>query len=425
MKDDRPRWHSTGIGRTAAVLTTAAVLVSILAAQGCRKPAPPPLACSLVELKPNPAGGYFDATIRVDAAAVKNSALESIQAVTPSGSADLATLEFPVVGANPAAIEPGDVFVVPLKKPDWRLALVQGTTTLCSVNFWDQLPPADQWHPTKSEAMELAKTILVVSVNDLPKPSIPNLPPEWALAEETEAETDNPVASMIYFKTREDVTLEKLEIQYAILSESDKAELETVSASAFLSRRTGCAEQAGQAAVVAGHQAVVCDMEGVGEFAWTYRYYYVDSGLIIGVDIQADPQEWVKTPEQKDLERRTDRIFLRYNYGPTGPEEWQNLIEIRMNRTGGFHKMSRAGDVVDRAFAISDEEFAEIESALAANKFMEMGSRSGGSGGMTSTISVRTATAARTVEMKNYKEPLFDNIALTIRRIVFPKVGEK
>jgi hypothetical protein len=423
MNIDRSRCRGISVNRPGASLTAAVILAAVLAAPGCRKPAPPSLACSLVDLKPN--HGYFDAAVRIDAAAVKNPALDSIQAVTPSGSADLGTLEFQVEAGNPAAVEPGDVFVVPLKRPDWRVSLVQGTTTLCSVNFWDSLPPADRWHPTKSEAMDLAKTILVVSVNDLPKPSIPNLTPEWGLAEETESGIDNPVASMVFFKTREDVTLEKLEIQYAILSDSDKAELETVSASEFLARRTGCAEQAGQAAVVAGHQAVVCDMEGVGEFGWTYRYYYVDSGLMIGVDIQADPMEWAKTPEQKELERRTDRIFLRYNYGPTGPGEWQNLIEIRMNRTGGFHRMSRAGEVVDKTFTLTDREFAEIESALAANKFMEMESRSGGSGGMTSTISVRTATAARTVEMKNWREPLFDNIAQTVRGIVFPKVGEK
>ncbi len=423
MNVQRSRFRGISMKRPGTPLSAALVLAVALTAPGCRKPAPPSIACSLVDLRPN--HGYFDAAVRVDAVAVKNAALESIQAVTPSGSADLSSLEFQAEAANPAAIEPGDVFVVPLKRPDWRVSLVQGTVTLCSVNFWDRLPPADQWHPTKSEAMELAKTILVASVNDLPKPGIPNLPPEWGLAEETEGETDNPVASMVFFKTREDVTLEKLEIQYAILSDSDKAELETVSASEFLAKRTGCAEQAGQPAVVAGHQAVVCDMEGVGEFGWTYRYYYVDSGLIIGVDIQADPAEWVKTPEQKDLERRTDRIFLRYNYGPTGSEEWQNLIEIRMNRTGGFHKMSRAGEAVDKTFTISDKEFAEIESALADNKFMEMESRSGGSGGMTSTISVRTASAARTVEMKNWSEPAFDNVALTVRRIVFPKVGEK
>jgi hypothetical protein len=401
------------------------VLLGVLSPAGCKRSAPTPgLECTLLELRPNPASHYYDAVVRVESVAIHEPLKDLFQVMTPSSAFDLGSLKFTVEGQNTARLEPGDVFVVPLKRPDWKLSIMEGETEYCAQNFRDRLPPEDRWHPTRTEAMDVARSIEVVNERGTLKPVPTLLPPEWRFIDETSSTADNPVGSSLYQKLRGGRTVEQVEVQYAQLTEEEKAQVTAGSPVDFLSSWSECAKSGGAAADIAGHSAVVCDLEGVGEYGWTYRYFYISSDLVVAVDVQSDPEELGKTDQEKEPERRTNQVFLRYGYGPLGREEWQVMIELRMDRTGAFHKRPRAGETIDKDFKVSDEEFAAVEKALADNNFVGLESRSAAGPGLESFLTVRDGEKARTVHMKNVREPLFENIASTIRRIALPKVDE-
>ena len=400
------------------------VLLALLAAAGCKRPAAAPgLRCSVLELRPNIASRYYDAVVRVEGVASPDPLKGHFQVISPSSTFDLASLKFTVEGSDAARLEAGDVFIVPLKRPDWKFSVWEGETEDCRQNIQDRLPAEARWHPSKTEAMDVARSIEIVNVQGVLKPVPADLRREWRLAGETAPTADNPLGVSLYQKTRGGRIVEQVEIQFAELTESEKARAESSSPAEVLSSRSECAKT-GVPAEVAGHSAVVCDLEGTGELGWTYRYVYVDSGFVVAVDVQSDPEELGKTEEEKEQERRTDQTFLRYGYGPVGREEWQVMIELRMNRTGAFHKRARGGEIVDKDFKVRDDEFAAVEKALADNNFWLLESRSTIGPGFESFLSVRTDERARTVDLRDIRDPLFETIGEAIRRIVLPKVEE-
>jgi hypothetical protein len=402
------------------------VSAGLVLAAACKRRAPQPnLTCSLVELRPDTTTGYYDAVVRLDSVSLPDALKDRFQVITPTSAFDLSSLPFTVEGSAPDRLEPGDTFTIPLKRPDWKFFLVSGQTEVCSEWFWDRLPAEDRWDPTKSQAMEVARSIEIVNDRGLNKPMPASLPDEWQLVEEKQPEPQDPVGSLLYQKIRGDRPVEQLEIQYSPLTPDERAQLTISTPTEFLSTWSECAKTDGRSVVIAGHPAVACDLEGVGEFGWTYRYFYAVSDMVIAVEVQADPQELSKTPEEKEQERRTDQVFLRYGYGPVGPQGWQVMIEVRMNRTGTLHKRSAAGETADKDFTISDAEFAAVEKALADNRFTDLESRSMGAGGIESFISVRLNGRIKSVVMKNFREAPFENIASLVRRIVLPKVEEK
>jgi len=117
-------------------------------------------------------------------------------------------------------------------------------------------------------------------------------------------------------------------------------------------------------------------------------------------------------------------VFLRYGYGPVGDLEWQIMIEIKMTGGGTFHKRSKTGTTIQKAFRLEDMEFEEIQRSLNVNRFRELRSRSGTPGGKTSFFSVRYGEQYHTVEMESATVPLYQNIERTIKSIVLPKVEE-
>jgi hypothetical protein len=408
-----------------SILAALAVSTGILLPAGCtRAKSKPELTCSLLELRPNPASRYYDAVVRIESVTSPNPLKEQFQVITPSSAFDLSTLKFTVEGRDTARLEPGDAFIIPLKRPDWKFTVMKGDLEYCAERFWDRLPPGDRWHPTKTEAMDVARSIEIQNEQGLLKPVAPSLPPEWQLSEDKVPETENGIGSLIFQKIRGGRPVERVEVQYALLTEEQKARFTASSAADFLSTWSECIKKGGVSADIAGHNAIACDLEGVGEFGWTYRYLYVTSNVVVAIDVQSDPEEFGKTEQEKEQERRTEQIFFRYGYGPVGKEGWQVMIEARMNRTGAFHKRSRSGDSLNKDFNLSDGEFAAIEKALADNHFPNLESRSSLGPGFESFIAVRSATGAHTVTMKNAREPLFENIASTIRGIVLPKVDE-
>ena len=405
-----------------AVLALAA---SVLPPSGCTRAKPKPeLTCSLVELRPNGASHYYDAVTQVATITLQDPLKEQFQVLTPTSSYDLSALKFTVDGKDASRLEAGDTFVIPLKRPDWKFSIMDGDKEDCAENFWDRLPVPDRFHPTKTEAMDVARSLELVNDRGVLRPVPTSLPLEWGLVEEKPAEADNPVSSVVYQKTRGGRIVEQVEVQYALLSEEEKAQLASSSPAEFLSTWSECAQKGGALADIAGHAAIACDLEGVGDFGWTYRYFYISSNMVVAVDVQSDPEELGKTEQEKEQERRTEQVFLRYGYGPVGKEEWQVMIEFRMNRSGAFHKRSRAGETVDKEFKVGEEEFAAVEKALADNQFMSLESRSAAGPGLESFLAVRSLSGARTVNMKNVRVPAFEAIAGTIRRIVLPKVDE-
>ncbi len=407
------------------VFAGAALAVALAGLAGCsHAKAKPELACTVLELRQDPASRYYDAVVRVERVTLPDAAKAGLRVLTPTSSFDVPTLRFTADGRDASRLEPGDTFIVPLARPDWKLAVEGGGSVLWTDNFWDLLPQNDRWHPTKTEAMTVAASAPVVDVHGVLKPVPASLPPEWRLAEETEPTADSALGSSVYRKVRGGRVVEQVEFQYARLTEDQKTRIASGLTTDFLGDWSDCAKNGGAAATVAGHQAIVCDLEGTGDFGWTYRFFYVDSDVLVGADVQSDPQELGKTDAQKDLERRTDQVFLRYGYGPVGAEEWQVMIELRMNRTGAFHKRSRAGEVVDKDFRVGDDEFAAVEKALADNGFWALESRSGIGTGFESFLAVQTDAQARTVAMKNVRDVRFEKIAATVRTMVLPKVDE-
>jgi len=380
--------------------------------------------CSLVELRDNPNSGYYDAIIKIERLRPDDNLKASFGVFTPSSVYELAALSFVEDGQDAERLDVGDVFTVPLRKPDWKITVRGQNDIQCVNNFWEMLPVDDQWHPTKSEAMEVAQSVEADIVDGLPKPVAKTLPEEWQLVDEKLPELDNPNGYVIYQKLRAEEVKEEVNIQYYFLTQSEIKEVTSTSEIAFLSQWADWAKKFGRQGTIAGHNAIYLDMQDSGEFGWAFRYAYIDSEMAIQIEINADPLEWVKTEQEKILEGKTKNVFLRYGYGPLGDLEWQIMIEIRMNGEGEFHKRSKEGTIVQKAFRLDDRELGEIQKAIDDNQFKELRSRSGLPGGKTSFLSVRIGDQYHTVELKNVALPLYQNIERAIQKIVLPKVNE-
>jgi hypothetical protein len=380
--------------------------------------------CSLVRLEKNPSSGYYDAIIKIESLSSEDTLKTNFAVFTPTSSYELTDLSFMEDGQDPERLEVGDVFAVPLRKPDWKISVRGQSGIQCVENFWEMLPVDEQWHPTKSESMEVAQSIEVELVNGLPKPVARTLPEEWQLSEEKLPEHDDPTGHIIYQKLRAEEVKEEVYITYSFLTQSEIKEISSTSDNQFLYLWSDWTKKSGKPATIAGHNAIYWDMEDMGEFGWAFRYAYIDSEIVIQVDINADPLEWVKTEQEKILEGKTKNVFLRYGIGPVGELEWQIMIEIRMNGEGTFHKRSKEGTIVQKTFRLDEREFGEIQRSINENQFRELQSRSGLPGGKTSFLSVKFGDEYHTVVLKNAAVPLYQKIERTIQKIVLPKVKE-
>jgi hypothetical protein len=380
--------------------------------------------CSLVRLEKNANSGYYDAIIKIKSLSSENTLKTNFVVFTPTSSYELTDLSFMEDGQGSERLEVGDVFAVPLRKPDWKISIRGQNGIQCVENFWEMLPVDEQWHPTKSEAMEVAQSIEVESVSGLPKPVAKNLPEEWQLTDEKLPEHDDPTGCIIYQKLRAEEVKEEVYITYSFLTQSEIKEISLTSDIQFLSGWADWTKKSGKLTTIAGHNVIYWDMQDMGEFGWAFRYAYIDSEMVIQVDINADPLEWVKTDQEKILEGKVKNVLLRYGIGPVGELEWQIMIEIRMNGEGTFNKRSKEGEVIQKTFHLDDRELGEIQKSINENRFRELQSRSGLPGGKTSFLSVKFGDEYHTVELKNVAVPFYQNIERTIQKIVLPKVKE-
>ncbi|MFC2156369.1 hypothetical protein ACFLT9_00900 [Acidobacteriota bacterium] len=384
-----------------------------------------PLECSLLELRSNPSSGYYDAVVSVTRLQMDDPLKSRFSLTTPTQYFEMTDIQFQEDNVDTERMEIGDVFIVPLQKPDWKFYIREENEFYCSHNIWDQLPVDDQWHPTKSEAMTVADTITVQMEDGLPIPMVGFIPDEWALVDEGLPDQDDPRGYLVYQKIRADEVKEEMAVNYSFLSERELDQLSTSGETTFLTDWTEWTRKESVPAVVAGHTAVAMDMPGIGSYGWSYRYAYIDSEMVIEVNIEADPLEWVKTDQEKILEGKTRTVLLRYGYGPIGEPGWQIMIEIRMTGEGMFYKRSRRGISIDKAFQLENWEFNDIQKSISDNRFIELESRSGPPGGQDTFLSILHGEDYHTVELKNIKLDSFESIARRIKEIVLPKVDEK
>jgi hypothetical protein len=383
-----------------------------------------PFECALLELQENSASGYFNAVVSVERLTLTDPAISRFRVSTSTSSMYLADCAFLEEGENPDLVEVGDVFVIPLQKPDWKYYIREENEFYCSTNFWSQLPVDFQWHPLKSEASSVAESIALADEEGIFKPIPTNLPREWERRDEKLPNPDDPFGGLLFQKLRADRLVEEVVINYTYLSDEEKLKLDVITPQAFLKDWTEWTRKFGEPGEVAGRPCLVWDMLGTGEFGWDYRYVCLIDDLIVEVDISANPLEWGKSEAKKEMERRTEQVALLHGFGPVGEPKWQILIEIRKNREGRLFKRSEGGITIEKAFVLSDGEYAAIERALTDNRFLELESRSGPPGGTTSSITVKYPDGTHTVKVRNFNLPYYQNIEQTIHRIVLPKVDE-
>lgn len=401
-------------------------ILFLISAKGCSLFEPTEaFECSLVELRENPFSKYYDAVVRVETIDLSQPLKSRFYLTTPSSLFELADMTYTEDGQSEDLLEVGDTFIVPLQKPDWKFFIGEENDIYCSFNFWDQLPVSDQWHPSKSEAMVVAMNIELEENDGFMKPLPTDLPVEWELGEEVIPEPNYPVGTLLFEKIRADIVREEVFIQYTYLTQEEEFDLDLMSPTEALFEWVEWAKEMGEVGTVEDRTVVFWDMEGMGSFGWSFRYVYIEQNLVVEVTVNADPFEWVKTDQEKAVERRTEKVFLRYAFGPIGEPEWQILIEIRMNRDGVFFKRSRQGITIEKAFKVDEWEFRDIERSLQENRFLVLESRSGPPGGIESFITVQFIDKVHSVEMKNFNDPYFQAITKKIQDIVLPKVDEK
>ncbi len=279
--------------------------------------------CSLLELRENSVSNYYDAVVRVENMELSQPLKSRFYITTPSRLIEMTNLTYTEDGESEDLLEVGDTFIISLQKPDWKFSIQEGDDIFCTINFWDQLPVSDQWHPTKSEAMDVAMSIELTENDGFLKPLPKDLPVEWELAEEEIPEPDYPVGTLLFDKIRGDIIREEILIQYTYLTEEEELDLDLMSPIDALFEWVEWAKDQGQVGTVEDRQVVFWDMEGMGGYGWYFRYVYIEQNLVVEVTVDADPFEWLKTEQEKAVERRTEKVFLRYGFGPIGEPEWQ------------------------------------------------------------------------------------------------------
>lgn len=405
------------------ILLASLALCAILIPTRCSKKRNP-IGFELLELKDNPISQYYDAILRVGRISLKNALKSRFTIATLTSDYNLEGLTFIEDGTNEDALDSGDIFVVPLTMPDWNFYIHENNKIFGSLDFWESIPEQDRWHPLKSEAMDVAWSIEVSEADGLFKPVPELLPEEWELVWEKIPDPDDPSGTLQYQKLRADEIKEEVVIEYSLLGEKERIRLGTISEYEFLTDWAEWTRKFSRPESIAGHNAVYWDMKGTGYFGWAYKYAYIDNAVVIEVTINSDPLEWLKTAQDKEEGKKTDRLFLAHGYGPVGKQEWQIMIEIRSNGNGMFHKMPKGGSSVKTPFQLTDEELQEIERGLQENSFLGLESRSGPPGGMNSFLTVVYDDRTHSVEMRSVNIPAYRNIEQIIRKIVLPKVNE-
>ena len=381
------------------------------------------LECKVLELRKNPSSQYYDAVVRIehiDWSIVTSKSHYAVKTLT--GSYEVRDLSFVEDGKNAAELEEGDIFIVPLNRPDWSLAIAECAD---SVSFRELLPEDERWHPTKTEAMQVARSIELKKDNQTLKPVPQFLPPEWVLADEFPSIFAGETCA-VYQKVRVDEVREEVLVCYWELTSDEKKEFETMPVAEFI-REVYLGNELlphGKEITIDGHTAIAVDGEGLGK-GWLYEYAYIDDGIVIDVRLDSDPLEWVKTEQEKEEERRSREIFLTYFYTQPGEPESQVTIKIRLNGEGSLDKLAKIHETW--WFQLSQAELDEIAKTLEENSFLQMAKelppRAPDSSNSFITA-IFNGGESRTVAVGTEAVPNYENIEQRIKQIVLPKIEE-
>ncbi len=251
------------------------------------------IECTVVELRQNANTHYYDAIIKVESLTLDQAVKSRFTLVTPTNSYKIDDLTFIEQGNDLLELEPGDIFVVPLSKPDWKFYIREKNEIYCSVDFWELIPEEDRWHPVKSQAMEVARSLETEQTDGVAKPVPQFLPADWELTSQEYSEEAG-CGTLVYQKIRDGELKEEVYVEYCRLTDEEKKTLETISETEFLTDWTEWARKFGQPGLIDGKIAVCLDMKGFGRHGWMYRYAYIDDDIAIWVNLDSDPVEWSK-----------------------------------------------------------------------------------------------------------------------------------
>ena len=162
--------------RFLEILLIAAASYMVLGNRGCVHD---PIELTLLELRKSPSSQYCNAIVRAERMFASDVAKGRLLLVTPTTSFEVKDLDFIEDGRDKKKLDAGDVFVVPLQRPDWKFFIREGNEIRGSLNFWENIPEEDRWHLLKSEAMKVAESI-TLHVMEGKKGAAPRLlPDEW------------------------------------------------------------------------------------------------------------------------------------------------------------------------------------------------------------------------------------------------------
>ena len=399
----------------AILLSPAPLLVTGCSEDDC-------LECKVLELRENPSSQYYDAVVGIEHigwSLVRSKSNYTVKTLT--GSHEMKDLSFVEDGKNAAELEKGDIFILPLNQPDWSLAIVGCGD---SVSFRELLPEDERWHPTKTEAMQVARSIELKEDGQTLKPVPQFLPPEWVLAGEFPSVFAGEACAS-YQKVRVDEVREEVLVCYWEPTSDEKEKLETMPVAEFIREVYQGNELLphGEEITIDGRTAIAVEGEGLGK-GWLYEYAYIDDGVVIDVRIDSDPLEWVKTAQEKEEERNSRAVFLTYFYTETGEPESQVTIKIRLNGEGSLDKLAKIHETWQ--FQLSQTELDELVKTLEENGFLQMAEEvpllapDSSNPFITATFNGESHTVAVGTEAV----PDYGNIAQKIKQIVLPKIEQ-
>ena len=388
----------------------------------------------VMELKSNDSSVYYDAVVKVERLAISKIDANKGQFTvwTPAGNIEheMKTLVFIEDGKSPQELEEGDIFVVPLRKPDWTLNISHKSTSTVDyikVNFFHMLPEELQWDPLKSEAMAVARSIKLESDDAGLKPIPTFLPLEWVLMEDGADPSARNNKWSTYQKIRVGEVKEEVTIRYSKLSVKELTEVQDAGALSdeeFLKLRIwpgsgSYIRNYPKVTSVAGHRVVYNTFEGFADSQWIWRYAYLDGDIRIMVDVDTNPIESLKTEEEKQEERKTRAIFLTYSYLSNEDSEWKVKIDVRLNGEGNVNRTS-VKMVKSGTFQLTPEELAQINETLNTNGFWDMAQQfpSPPPGSVRSCLTVIHDNIPNTVAVADEAVPGYQNIERKIKQIL-------
>jgi len=380
------------------------------------------LECKVQELRANPSSQYYDAVVGVEHigwSLVRTKSNYTVKTLT--GSYEIGDLSFVKDGKNTAELEEGDIFIVPLNQPDWSLT-IEGCGD--PVSFRELLPEDERWHPTKTEAMQVARSIELKNDNQTMKPVPQFLPPEWVLADEFPSVFAGESCAT-YQKVRVGEVREEVLVCYWELTSDEKEKLETTPAAQFIREvyHGNYLLPRGEEITIDGHTGIAVEGEGLGR-GWLYEYAYIDNGIVIDVRIDSGPLEWVKTEQEKEEERNSRAVFLTYFYTETGEPQSKVTIKIRLNGEGSLDKLAKIHETW--LFQLSQAELDELVKTLEENGFIQMAEEVPllAPDSSNSFITATFNGESHTVAMGTEAVPDDENIEQKIKQIVLPKIEQ-